>query len=446
MEQMGKSLAGFVRFRGRIHNSGRIPRGIITRGISLAFFSILILFISGGCSSKGLLSEKHSPDYYRVPKLMSDDMTNVNPTFIAYGDPQAGWRIKEKFIHRHNWATWKMLIFPFYELYWLGNGVAGAVDGIRMNATYGAEYRRIMRETIYRQAKVSDADFILCLGDISAGDGRRHDHWELFLDENKHHGKILDEFPYLPTIGNHERANDIDYGWTNYSDVFGYPRFYKVEFKDAVLLITDSNFILDQKSHIDNKKQDSLFNEWFVSDGNSSKKAWLEHELASAGDKFKIVSIHHPPVTFGQHYTDWYDQSYGNDLLEKRRKLIGLFERENVQLVLSGHEHYYQHNILNYDSNDQNRAIHFVVSSGGGVPLREAPSESAISKRLEEYERQGYDIGVVKQESVFHYTVIDVAENTLSVKTYEVPEKPGNSITLLDDLLIRKLASENRIP
>ena len=75
-----------------------------------------------GREREGLITEKYPRDFYYVPKLLPDEIpayagVGDNPKFIVYGDSQPGWSVKEKFLWRKNWLTWKMLIFPFYEVY-----------------------------------------------------------------------------------------------------------------------------------------------------------------------------------------------------------------------------------------------------------------------------------------------------------------------------------------
>ena len=151
----------------------------------LCIFLISIFLVSSfGCEKKGLITEKYHSDFYRVPKLLTDSSMEKNPRFIIYGDSQFGWRIKEKFLKRENWLTWKMLIFPFYEVYWLGNGAIGGVNRLRHVPDYGGRERRMVRYAIYTEAKQSEVDFIFHIGDMP-DDGRRPSDWAMFLNENK---------------------------------------------------------------------------------------------------------------------------------------------------------------------------------------------------------------------------------------------------------------------
>lgn len=61
--------------------------------------------------------------------------------------------------------------------------------------------------------------------------------------------------------------------------------------------------------------------------------AWLEKELAASTSRWKIAFFHHPLYSSGR--------AHGSDL-KLRRALEPLLVRYGVQLVLSGHDHFYE--------------------------------------------------------------------------------------------------------
>lgn len=193
--------------------------------------SILLLIIGLFAASmayclserKGLITDKYSRDFYHVPRLLPDGPMEENPRFIIYGDSRPGWRVKERFLERKNWLTWKMLIFPFYEVYWLGNGLVGGINYLRHKPDYGIREHRMIRDAIYEAGKQSKMDFIIHGGDMPTN-GRRPSHWATFLRENKIDKPLVLDFPFLPVVGNHEKANDETYGLANYEAIFDYPR------------------------------------------------------------------------------------------------------------------------------------------------------------------------------------------------------------------------------
>jgi hypothetical protein len=77
------------------------------------------------------------------------------------------------------------------------------------------------------------------------------------------------------------------------------------------------------------------------SDTNSIQTIWLKADLAANTKKWTIVYFHHPPYTMGSHNSDTEA-----DLVKIRQNLSPIFERFNVDLVLSGHSHTYERSKL----------------------------------------------------------------------------------------------------
>jgi len=82
---------------------------------------------------------------------------------------------------------------------------------------------------------------------------------------------------------------------------------------------------------------------------DASQTAFLEKALSASSDRIKIVYFHHPAFTGGPHV--------GSE--EVRTRWVPLFERYGVDLVLNGHNHSYEHSVVN--------SIHYVVTGGGGA-------------------------------------------------------------------------------
>ncbi len=397
---------------------------------------VFFVFVTGlNCARTGLLSKRCSEDFHTVRKLLPDRPINRSSTFLVYGDNQASWRAQERFLKKSNWTNRKMLIFPFYQLYLLGNGIMGSINWLRNSPDSGAKQRAAVRDAVYVEAKHSEAAFILNLGDMTAYDGRRPGHWASFLKENKIEYPLLNEIPYLPVIGNHEHANDTALGLPNYQAIFGYPRFYVVEFTDAALFVLDSNFIIDHYDHIDDDFQDQLFARWFVSDADNNKPSWLEEQLFTCDKPFKVVAMHHPPITYAKHYQDWTNSSYGRDLSKKRKLLLELFQEHEVDIVFSGHDHLYQHNLLRYGSDQE---MHFVVSGGGGGPLRNAVGTKTEFKLQTDFRSENLDVLSLKRKEVHHYCVVQVDDDRLIIRAVEVTKDPVEPTRLIEEIVIKK--------
>lgn len=389
-----------------------------------------------GCARKELIADKYPESFYRVPKLLPDGPIDKKPMFIVCGDSQPGWRLEQKFIRRENWLAWKMILFPFYELYWLGNGFVGGVNYLRRVPDYNTKERLMVRDAIYGQANRSGADFILHVGDIP-DDGRRASQWVTFLKEYKEDLPLLLDFPFLPVAGNHDRTNDLPHGLPNYEAIFGYPRFYVLDFPNLAIFAIDSNMILDQYQLIDDDRQDELFHEWFVSEGDSDQLAWLEKELAARNQRFKIIAMHHPPVSFGKHHGDWTNTKWGRNLPQKRQQLFKLFRNQGVNAVISGHEHIYEHSIVRYSAHESGckGEVHIIVSSGG-APTRRTVGATKVAEFRKNYRTEGLDVVLQKQEAVYHYCVVDTTSDKIVIQVMEVTGDSEQPIRLIDEIFI----------
>ena len=354
-----------------------------------------------------------------------------NPQFIIYGDSRPGWRLNEKFLYKRNWLTWKMVILPFYECYWMGNGVVGGINRLRHAPDYGIQESRMVRDAIYQEAKRSNVDFIFHGGDM-ATDGRRPSHWETFLKQNKIEQPLLLDFPVLPVMGNHEKGNDPMHGLPNFRAIFEYPQFYVLDSPDAAIFVVDSDFILDHYGLIDDDEQDALFQKWFVADDGS---AWLERELEERNQPFKIVVMHHPLISFAKHHKNWSQPSLGKNLKKKRKRLISMLHQQRVQLLLCSHDHLYEHNTVRLAAYN-GTGIHVVITGGGGAPIRATSDEATVETYRQSYAEEGLDVVLKKQESIYHYCLVDIVPDKITVRIMEVTGDPEESQRLVDKIEI----------
>jgi hypothetical protein len=322
----------------------------------------------------------------------------------------------------------------------LGNGIIGGINWLRQVPDHGGRERRMVRDAIYIEAKRSQVAFVLNVGDMAAHDGRRPTHWATFLKENKIEQPLVEEIPFLPVIGNHERANDTTYGLANFQTIFDYPRCYTVEFTHAVLLVLDSNLISDQYQDIDDDLQDELFAKWFVSGDDDQTPSWLERQLSASEKSFKIVAMHTPPLSYGKHHHNWLDPSYGRNLLEKRQQLLRLFAEHDVQIVFSGDDHLYQHTVLQLA---EGKKIHFIV--GGGGSLRDPADAEALARFQHDFESKGLQVSLIRQKRMLHYYLVEVNSGELIVKVLEVSGEKEEPTRLVDEIRIANRYEKPRI-
>jgi Calcineurin-like phosphoesterase len=128
------------------------------------------------------------------------------------------------------------------------------------------------------------------------------------------------------TLGNHDY--EVDDGRYQLATL-GMPKpYYTRRTGDAQLFLLDSN------------------------DVDGTQTAWLARALAASTARWKSAAFHHPPWACGGHV--------GNR--DVQIEWVPLFERYDVDLVLSGHDHSYQRFA-------PRNGVAYVVHGGGGAPL-----------------------------------------------------------------------------
>jgi hypothetical protein len=96
---------------------------------------------------------------------------------------------------------------------------------------------------------------------------------------------------------------------------------------------------------------------------------WIEREMQSSGEKWKIPYFHHPLYSSGERHGS-------RDDLQKI--LEPIFVKNNVSVVFAGHDHIYER------TKPQNGIVHFVVGSSGQLRRGNLDERSPITAK-------GYD-------------------------------------------------------
>ena len=74
---------------------------------------------------------------------------------------------------------------------------------------------------------------------------------------------------------------------------------------------------------------------------NSAMLDWLELDLAANQQPWTVVTMHHPPYTFGSHNSDEPGDSAGL-LFAMREDVVPVLDEAGVDLLLTGHSHGYE--------------------------------------------------------------------------------------------------------
>jgi predicted MPP superfamily phosphohydrolase len=211
-----------------------------------------------------------------------------------------------------------------------------------------------------------DFQFLLTLGD-NVYQGANDKDYQLNFFDVYAKGNILKQVPLFTALGNHDYdgvSNRVqDSPAVAYFSAFSLPTkaelggipsgseaYYSFDYGNVHLISVDTEGI----------GKDGLR----LTDDNSLQRKWLLEDLAKTKSTWKILFFHHPPFTKGT-----YDSDAVSLLSLIRQKLVPIFEKYKVDLVLNGHSHVYERSkpITNFtgSSDDFDPLVHWSQSSSG---------------------------------------------------------------------------------
>lgn len=175
-------------------------------------------------------------------------------------------------------------------------------------------------------------DLIVHTGDVAYDDGTIGQ-----FEENVFgvYNELFKNRPFFPSAGNHD-YNTMQ--GAPFRDVFSLPgteKWYSYDWGQIhfAALDTEADY--------------------------ATQAAWLDQDLAGTTLPWKIVYMHKPPYSSGEHGSD----------MALRNLLAPIFKMHGVQLVLAGHDHNYERMLPQDGTN-------YVVTGGGGRGTRTVGSSS----------------------------------------------------------------------
>lgn len=240
----------------------------------------------------------------------------------------------------------------------------GRFDGERLQDGHSLVVSTMLRTIASRANGPDPIRFVLSSGDAVV-DGRSAQQWNASFVDVVGRLTTIGNVPVFATVGNHDVAHTRDLaapgrrqGLAHFLAAFqrfippdgsplrlaGYPT-YVVQYGNTFVLAMDSNVAEDTIQY-----------------------AWVADQLAHV-DRTRyrhiVVTLHHPAYSSGPH---------GAAILEPqaaamRARYMPLFRRSGVEMVIAGHEHFFEHWVERYrDARGANRRLDEVVSGGGGAP------------------------------------------------------------------------------
>ncbi len=241
--------------------------------------------------------------------------------------------------------------------------------------TGGIDQWRLAQQLIAVHSKFP-FEFVLMTGDNMYGSETEQDYVNKFEAPYK---QLLDAgVKFYASLGNHDDTDQVFYEPFN----MGGKRFYSFRPKaDFRVYALDSNYMSEEQM------------------------AWLEKELDDSTSRWKVAFFHHPPYsTGGRHGSD----------VQLRQALEPLFIKHGVDVVFTGHEHF-------YERIKPQQGIHYFVTGGGGK-LRRGDIGGG------ELHAKGFDQG-------FHFMLIEVAGDAMH---FQVITEVGKTV---DSGVIRHAAA-----
>lgn len=167
----------------------------------------------------------------------------------------------------------------------------------------GAEAQKEVANLMLRYREAFPFGFVLMLGDNLYGSEDAEDYREKFELVYK---RLTDaEVKFYAALGNHDEVNQRNYEPFNMNG----KEYYRFKVGDVAFYALNSNYM--------DKKQ----------------VEWLEDELSKDRSEWKVCFFHHPPYSSGK--------QHGSDR-ELREVVEPIFVKHGVNLVLAGHEHFYE--------------------------------------------------------------------------------------------------------
>jgi acid phosphatase type 7 len=262
-----------------------------------------------------------------------------------------------------------------------------------------------------------DADLVLHTGDMAYGNsaGTGDASWKTFEDWFfAIYRAWLPSRPVFPTEGNHDSRPTNGDGRA-YLDLFSLPangasvsfpdhaeRYYSFDYGPVHFVALDTEFAFQDTAR------------------RSEQLAWLDADLASTTQPWKVAYFHRSPFSAGG--------EHGSDLAV-RDAFAPLLERHGVPLALSAHEHDYERTLP--QSVAGGKAVTYVVSGGGGGPLYAAGTAAwtAFSASRHHYVRASVGDCLLQLEAVgLDGIVFDGA--TLNRCVEPPPPPPSSDVVL----------------
>jgi len=228
--------------------------------------------------------------------------------------------------------------------------------GIIGDTGTASKQQQQLADVMLTYQKAFPFEFVLMMGDNLYGSETPADYKKKFQDV--YQPLLNNKVKFYATLGNHDQPNERFYEYFN-MDGKEYYRFTK---GNAAFYSLNSNYM--------DKKQ----------------LKWLEDELAKDTSDWKIAFFHHPPYSSGG--------KHGSDK-QLREVVEPLFVKYGVNVVLAGHEHFYER------LKPQQGIYYFISGAGGKLREGDVRENSPLTEKFFDRDMSFMIAEIVKDEMYF---------------------------------------------
>src|SRR5688500_4463932 len=230
----------------------------------------------------------------------------------------------------------------------------------------GSGKQQELAKVMLRYRQTFPFEFVLMLGDNMYGSEKAFDYKQKF--ENVYRPLLDQKVKFYAALGNHDESNQRFYEFFNMEG----QEYYRFKKGNVSFYALNSNYM--DKKQID----------------------WLKDKLATDTASWKIAFFHHPPYSSGG--------KHGSDT--KLREVVEpLFLQHGVNVVLAGHEHF-------YERIKPQKGIHYFISGSGGK-LRKGDIKKGSPLTAKAYDKDmSFMLAEISDEQM-HFQVISRTGETV---------------------------------
>jgi hypothetical protein len=230
----------------------------------------------------------------------------------------------------------------------------------------GTEQQKELARVMTQYHDAFPYEFVLMMGDNMYGAEKAADFKKKF--EDVYRGLLDRKVKFYATLGNHDESNQ---------------RFYE-------------HFNLNGEEYINFKKGNVSFYSLNSNYMDKKQVKWMEEKLAADNSEWKIAFMHHPPYSSGGKH----GSSTG-----VREVVEPIFLKHNVNVVLAGHEHFYER------IKPQKGIYYFISGAGGKLRPGDVKDNSPLTEKA--YDKDMSFMLVEIDKDQMHFQVITRTGDTV---------------------------------